>query len=344
MNKLTRLFFLSLLPLFAIAKPGNTDSISIKNLEFKFSQIDDQLKEVRRDELNYRIEKDLLKETYQNNYERISLFITLILGIIGVLGYLGLKDINSIKKEYLTELRNLKQLQSDMTLKFEDFQTSKLKYDTELRDILKTNEEQNKKIKVIELKDKIESIFKEERYGAALEFCLAALDLAPDDIPLLYKKAMVFTRLKNYKESITTYLRILEIDKNNPTAIYNLAEVYLFANEKKEHNDLLSNHSTIIAQKLDGKLLEIFSIITNYQDKDIVKLQKIALANIDISDLQTKKTRIEGWVFKDTLIYFTGLPASPEKIIAQNLIWYLDGQLTAEDFFKRTKIPKPSAS
>ena len=134
---------------------ANVDSISTKNFETRIKQLEEQLKEVRRDELNYRIEKDLLKETYSNNYERINTIITIILGIIGILGYLGIRDINSIKKEYTSELAKLKQLQTEMTTKYQEFQTSKEKYDSELRDILKTNEEQNKKIKALELKEKI---------------------------------------------------------------------------------------------------------------------------------------------------------------------------------------------
>lgn len=341
MNRQIILLLLLTTSIIAFGKTNNSDSLAIKSLESRIEQMDNQMKEVRRDELNYKIEKDLLKETYSNNYERISLIITIILGIIGVLGYLGIKDINSIKKEYTTELTKLKQLQSDIASKFTEFQTSKEKYDTELRDIFNTNDEQNKKIKVLELKDKITNLFKEDLYGSALEFCIVALELSPNDITLLHSKAMIHTRLRNYKESITTYLKILEIDKENQSSIFNLTEVYLMNKQKKEFDDMLTKHSTIFKDKLDGKLLEVFSIITNYQDKKIDKLKEIALANIDLTDLQSKRKRIEGWVFKDLLIYIANEPTSDEKVIAQNLLWYIDGQLTANDFSVRTKIELP---
>ena len=63
-----------------------------------------RLKRQENNEQNYKLEKDLLKETYSNNYERINIVITIILGVIGILGYLGIRDISSIKKEYEKEL------------------------------------------------------------------------------------------------------------------------------------------------------------------------------------------------------------------------------------------------
>lgn len=343
MNKIKILAILLFLSCNLVAKTRNSDSLAIKNIEFRMEQIDNQLKEVRRDELNYQIEKNLLKETYSNSYERISLIITIILGIIGILGYMGIKDINSIKKEYTNELAKLKQLQTDLASKFTEFQTSKLKYDTEFHDILRTNEEQNNKIKVLELKEKINNLIKEDQYGSALEFCIVALELSPLDIPLLRSKALIFTRLRNYKESIATYIKILEIDRNNESAIFELAEVYLMSNRKNEYNEILTQHSALFKEKLDGKLLEIFSIITSYQDKDMEKLKKIAFANVNMTDLQSKGKKIDGWDLKDLKIYLANETSTQERIIAQNIIWYLDGLINGVDFFSRTRLelPKP---
>jgi tetratricopeptide (TPR) repeat protein len=339
-----KLFLIQVFLTLAITSVGNAtnfDSIAVKNLEVKMEQMDNQIREIRRDELNYRIEKDLLKETYSNNYERISLIITIILGIIGVLGYLGIKDINSIKKEYTTELAKLKQLQIDISSKFTEFQTSKEKYDTEIRDVLKTNDEQNKKIKVLELKDKIHNLIKDELYGSALEFCIVALELAPNDVIVLYSKALVHTRLRNYKESIATLLRILEIDKDNQSATLDLTEVYLMSKQDKEYSEMLSKYSTLLKEKLNGKLLELFTIVKMYQNKEHDKLKELSIANIDITDLTSKQKRIEGWQLKDLLIYLSMEPPTTEKTIVQSLLWYLDGQLTAVDFFTRTGIPIP---
>lgn len=332
MNKLTViLFFFVILSLTSYGRTENADSIAVKNLEFRLKQLDDQFKEVRRDELNYKIEKDLVKETYRNNYEIISLFITIVLVIIAVLGYLGIRDINSIKKEYAKELISLKQFRHDTALKYDKLQKKIEKYETQLHDIFETNEVQNMNIKVLQLKDKIDFFFKDELYASALEFCISALKFAPEDNKLLHRKAMIYARLRKYKKSITTYLKILEIDNNNQAAIVNLTEVYLLSNHKKEYNDMLLKYSALFNEKFNGKLMKIFSIVTTYQDKKIDELKEIALTNIDLADLQTKSKRID-WEFKDLLIYLVNEPDSKEKIITQNLVLYLDGQLTGNDF------------
>ena len=317
---------------------ANVDSISTKNFETRIKQLEEQLKEVRRDELNYRIEKDLLKETYSNNYERINTIITIILGIIGILGYLGIRDINSIKKEYTSELAKLKQLQTEMTTKYQEFQTSKEKYDSELRDILKTNEEQNKKIKALELKEKISSLFSQKNYTSALEYCIVALELVPDDIGLLFNKALILTRLTNYSDAIDTYNKIIEIDENHSSAILNLMELYLLNHQQNEYNSMLTKYDKIVNKKMKGELLKLFSVIIAYQNRNVEKLKEISISFVEATDMSTKKKRAEGWNLTDMLIYIANEPETHEKMITQNLLWYLEGQITGQEFSQNTKI------
>lgn len=320
---------------------SENDAETMRKLEQKFEILDDQLKEVRRDELNYKLEKDLLKETYQNNFGNISLIITLILGIFGILGFVGIRDINSIKKEYVSELVSLKKLQNDIATKFKEFDTSKEKYDNELRDILQTNEEQNRKIKVLELKEKISSLFKEKEYVSALEFCNVALELSKEDPFLLTQKATINTRMRNYKEAVSIYLKLLELDSTNQPLIDNLSEVLLLNGQREDYEKIIAQNKEIFAKRLDGKLLEIYSIIIAYQDKQTDKLKEYSLSKIEASDLKEKRKKIDNWDFLDILLYLGNEPYSEETIIAQNIIWFLDGQLSGDDFFKRTGIESP---
>lgn len=340
MKKIFLLFFIS----FSIISFSEVkkDTISKTQLIYKFSVLEDQLKEVRRDQLNYKIEKDLLKETYENNYQRISLFITLVLGIFGVAGYIGIRDINSIKKEYVSELGKLKQLQIDISSKFKEFETSKEKYDTELRDIISTNEEQNKKIKVLELKEKIANLFKDKQYVQALEFCVVALELTPNDVPLLREKARLYTRTKNYNESILTYNKILELDNTMHAATFDLSEVYLLNNQRSDFNKIIESNLDLFKEKSEGKLLEVFDLIVAYQDNNIVKLKELSIAQINFVDLDTKKKRIENWDFLDILIYAVSQKDTEERKILLSTIWYLDGQLDGNGFFLHSGITNPN--
>jgi tetratricopeptide (TPR) repeat protein len=319
-----------------------SDSLKIRELEEKFEINQNQLSEVRRDQLNYKIEKDLLKETYENNYQKISMFITVILGIIGVAGFIGIRDINSIKKEYVTELANLKQLQTDLSSKFKEFETSKEKYDGELRDVIRTNDDQNKKIKILELKEKIQSLFGEKKYVQALEFCVVALELNPIDISLLQQKARLYTRTRNYNESIITYKRILELDINHNASIMDLAEVYLFNKQRLDFDKIIEANRELFENKCNGKLIQLFAIIKAFQDENLDELKSLAAAQIDTLDLESKKNKIDGWDLWDAQIYAVSQEDSEAKSILQNTIWYVDGQIDGNLFYSRTQINNPN--
>jgi len=71
---------------------------------------------------------------------------------------LGNEERKRIKKEYKEKLEKLRSLQLEIAAKSKEFESSKKKYDEEITGILKQNEEQNNKIKVLELKEKIRKI------------------------------------------------------------------------------------------------------------------------------------------------------------------------------------------
>ena len=64
------------------------DSSANEKLENELKKLSDQVTEVRRDQLNYQIEKDLLKETYSSNMDTINIVIAIILAIFGIIGFL----------------------------------------------------------------------------------------------------------------------------------------------------------------------------------------------------------------------------------------------------------------
>ena len=47
------------------------DSLSTKKIQNQLSNLEFKVNQTISNQLNYRIEKDLLKETYSNNYDRI---------------------------------------------------------------------------------------------------------------------------------------------------------------------------------------------------------------------------------------------------------------------------------
>jgi hypothetical protein len=90
--------------------------------ETRISALEVQLKEIRRDQLNYQIEKDLLKETYSTNLQSINTTLTIVLGLFSIIGFLGINNIQTIKKEYLSELEKLRQTTADFQRRAKDLQ------------------------------------------------------------------------------------------------------------------------------------------------------------------------------------------------------------------------------
>ena len=61
------------------------DSLNIvEQNQYQIEILQNDVKEIRRDQLNYKIEKELLKETYSSNYTTVQIFISLILGIFAI--------------------------------------------------------------------------------------------------------------------------------------------------------------------------------------------------------------------------------------------------------------------
>lgn len=329
MKNITILF---LLTLFSWQVKGQSDSIKTNNYSFKseVNNLKHEIEILKRDQLNYQIEKDLLKDAYSNNYDKLNLFITGILLLFGFFGVLGIRDINSIKKEHKDELEKLKSLQVDLESKSKDFEQTKTKYDREIKDIIEQNEEQNKKLKILEIKDKIDKLFKERDHQRALEFCAVALDMVPKDCDLLIRRSQLYSRTFNYNDAITNLKKVLEIEPDNTSANMNLAELYLFAGQKDKFDEIYKKHEDMFATKGEGKLKEYFELIDLFIKGKFDDIKEYISKNIDRNDLKNRKKQLEGWDLYDAMVFLANKPETDERKLLQNYTWYLDGQVNAQ--------------
>jgi hypothetical protein len=301
------------------------------------------VKRYESNEQNYKLEKDLLKETYSNNYERISLMITIILGVIGILGYLGIRDISSIKKEYEKELSNLRQIQGQFNLKSEELEKDKKKFEDDLKAIIKENEEQSRKIKFIELKEKAGTLLKDGNLTSALEFSNAALDLSNNEISVLNLKGRVLCRLNQIKDAVDVFLLAHKTNPTDNTTILNTVECLYFAKDIEGAKKLIEQHKGLFESKENGRLLELFHLIELYYSGDKASLLEIAKGYVDINNLKMSGKKMSGWDLKEAQFFSHFEPDGELKTIIQNIIWYWDGLLTGENLLQKLNIelPKP---
>ncbi|WP_134355638.1 tetratricopeptide repeat protein [Flavobacterium psychrophilum] len=304
----------------------------------KLNELERQVKQIDTNQLNYKIEKDLLKETYSNNYEKISLIITLILGVMSVLGYLGLKDITGIKKEYEKELAKLKELQGQFNLKSLEFDNNKNKFEEELKQIIKENEEQSRKIKFIELKDKSRTLSKENQLTPSLEFANAALDINGEDVELLNIKGSVLCRLNQIKEAVNVFNNALKINPEDKTTIYNITECLYFDKDIPKAKKIIEENKSLFEAKENGKLFELFEVLELYFEDKKEELITIVKTNLSTNNLRTKSPKFNNWNLTDAIYFIHYEPESEVRKITQNLLWYWDGQINGEILLKRLNI------
>lgn len=322
-----------------------TSSFSSDSLTYqkRIDELERTVKQIDANQLNYRIEKDLLKETYSNNYEKINLVITLILGVMGVLGYLGLKDISTIKKEYEQELSKLRTIQGQFETKSKEFDSEKKKFDEELKSIIKENEEQSRKIKFIELKDKVRTLLKDNQLTPALEFANAALLISDSDTELLNQKGSILCRLNQTKEALETFFKARTIAPTDNTTILNTAEMLYFAKDIEGAKKLVSEHKALFESKDNGRVLELFTIIELYHSGDKDKLLDLAKSYVTFENLKYTGTRLSGWNLTEAIYFIHHQPDSELKAILQSILSYWNGQTTGENLLTTLKIelPKP---
>lgn len=329
--------------IFLCIKTYSNDSLLIeerfnslnRHFELETKTLENQITEIRRDQLNYQIEKDLIRETYKANFDRINLAITFILGIFGILGFLGIRDINSIKKQFSSELDNLSNLRNTFQTKISELDAAKEKYDKVLADITQTNIDQNKKLQVIEIKEKINKCLRENEFTRAFEYCIVALELAPNDSFLLRTKAVIYNRLGKFDEQKKTLLLLKEMKLDDSSNNLDLIEAHIFNCEVETAKNLIKEHEQEIQKKSDGKLYTFLHVLISYIEEDKEKLKAKILKEIEKYDIESKSSKINGWSVTEALYFVVYSKIDNKQDIVKNYLWFMEGQITGKEAIER---------
>ncbi len=311
------------------------------DVENRLYDLEHKVKIIDSNQINYKIEKDLLKETYSNNYKNINLFITIILGMVAILGYMGIKDIGTIKEKYNKELGDLKEIKSQFDSKYLEFYQEKEKIDEELKTIIKENQEQNKKIKFIELKEKTESLFKEKNLMMSLDFCNAALDINPTDSSCLSFKGAILVRINQLPEALLAYKKAEEHNPENVIAKLNLVECLYFLGQIDEGREIIRKNKMIFDKDYHKKILGFLEIIKLYHDDDMNGLKEMAKSLVTNDNLNDTVKNVGYWSLEEAQSFAYNLDDSEIKTVIQNIIWYLNEQLTGKQLLSNLGLPLP---
>lgn len=269
---------------------------TIRNLETKVA-------EIKRDQLNYQIEKDLLKETYSTNYNSINSIISiglLFITILGALfGYIGFKNIAEIRKEYKHELAELTKTKAQFDARLKAITKREAEVNAKIQIIEKQNSVQNEKIKLLEIKEKISGLIKKSNFDRALDYIAIGLEMVDDDLELLQQKVFCYTRNEKFKPAIETNKLIVSIEKKNDDILdygsqQNLAELFLFVKDFRSYKLLIDE----IKDKSEKTVLFFLDALHYYILNDKDNFLKIIDTHISHKEI-TKDTIEISWDLTD---------------------------------------------
>jgi len=324
---MNRLFYVIILIIIVVGilNPQSDQSKNKVELTTQIEELRNQVAEIRRDQLNYKIEKEILKEVYSSNINTINVVITIILGVFAIIGFLGLRDIGSLRKEYASELEKLNRLREDFENKIRIIESEQEKAKDTFTEIVKQNEEQNRRIKILELQEKIASLIRERNHRRALEYIEAALNFDEKNVDILESKGICFYRLLEYENALKVYKEIFAIEENHLTAIVNSAEILLFTNKINEFNDFYGKHKYKIDTHSDGLLLKYFNILKIYLANNLDQLRSEIFEFI--SGLDKEKEKRMNWDFRDARRFLYRRPDGLAKKYFRAFIDCLEGSV-----------------
>jgi hypothetical protein len=315
-----------------------------KEIDLRLYTLEHKLKIIAQSQLNYKIEKDLLKETYSSNYDRINIFIAIVLSIIGVIGFSGIRNINIIKKEYITELTELKSTKDTFDRQSNEFNIEKDKIYSDLKNISEENKIQNQQFKFLELKEKIQNLLEDENIILAIEYANTALNIHPTDSIILDSKAIALMRLNKFKEANEILQFSYENNPDSQSTLYDLTESYYFTGNTSKAKKLISENQDIFDDRQGGKLLELFYLFELFNESKLEKLIEKAKSYVTYENMGNKNKRMgKGWSLKETYCFIHFLKESELKTVLELLIHYWDEEISGKELLNSLQIDLPPA-
>lgn len=300
-------------------KPVNNDTANThKHLyNTELQDLENKIEQITRDQLNYKIEKDLLKESYSTNYDRINITITIILLFFTALGIFGFKSITDIKKDFNAELQSMRETKGKMENEIVQLNRQKRAFNKSIDEIKKTNTEQDFKLQLVELKEKIALQVRNRNFNRANEYISITIEKFPNDIEVLIQKSYVSLKLKMFQESLNALNKILSNTPNDPWAIASKAEVFLIIQNLDSYNAIVATNSNelnlyntnifvffeSVKFMLQNQTTELKAFVTNYlNDKPDNILKKYV--DFDFTDLRDSFVNVQNQQNKNIILTF----------------------------------------
>lgn len=306
------------------------DEISELKRDVKSAVNDVEL--VKRDQLNYSIEKNLLKEAYSSNIERIQIVISIVLGGLTILGFLGFKSISQLKDNYEKELDDLKKLKQDFENQLHTLKEKQQEFESKVDSV---NETQDRRLKLLELIEKVSGIIKSGQWKWALEHISIGLSVDPQNLVLLSQRAHCLGKMGEFKKAIAAWKQILESSQADRATIIssveNILEYLALEDNKEEFNSLVSKYQNELDQHRDGAitvyLRTLMLLVGNDLKAAIPELERFASKFTGI-----QKNHLEGWSFDEVWSVAMKWEDGLRRQLLFGCVQFFKGETIADNF------------
>lgn len=286
---------------------------------------------LRRDQINYRLEKDLLKETYETTLQRITQTISIASSVVAlifaVLAFFGYRNIGKLKDDFSDELQAVRSLKGSLEVEID---VLRRKQEQAEADIARLTRTQGTKIELLEIVEKANNLVRNGNYVWAIEHLKAAQEIDPSHMPLLSLYAMCELKLGNIQSALDKYREIIKTSRLNQGDVLNFAEALLFAKRTSEYDEFYANNQEWIDKAHNGNAIRFFRVLRTVAQGDVSEV-KTALQSAAAGCDANASPKLGNWQFDDLDRYVILTMAPGEmKTVVENAKNFFAGSISAD--------------
>ena len=285
---------------------------------------------LRRDEINYRLSKELLKETYESNLQRLNQTVTIASSVVAfifaVFGFFGYRNVGKLKEDYLKELQEARTLKNSLEVEIDVLRKKQEQAETEIDKLRKT---QGTKIELLEIVEKASTLFRNGNYEWAIEHAKAGLEINPTYKHLLSIQAICEFRIGNYSSAAELYRKLIENSQIAPGDILNYAELLLFMKNIKDYEELYARNKNVFEDKKNENLMAFFNMLRAVVQDDLVTAKRVLQSFAEKCSPEASP-KLGTWNLADANNFINAMPPSEMKTIVENASKFFMGTITTK--------------
>lgn len=292
-----------------------------KVIDARFSQLEAEIRSLQSNQVNYKVEKDLLKEFYSENISTTNRFISAILAIVTVLAFFGLRDLSSLKNEYQKELREVSKLKGELEADIKNINKDHVSSKERFDELVKSHQSAMNRVKVLELTRELEEASENKKYRKGCKLADEILALDPTNWNVLIEKAHFCARTCRLADAMAALLEAFKIDQEAAERhAIDLMEYQLLSGRNDQALETKNKYGLDNELKGKGGLAIYFDALRCFNDNNLAGLKKLIDSTQAINEAKLKP---DDWNFEDAVVNAENWPDGPAKKAVCALIAYV---------------------